>query len=191
MRKDFHRENPLFSLCGLNCGLCQLHIGGYCPGCGGGAGNQSCAIARCGMAHGVAYCWDCADYPCERYEGLDAFDSFAICRTRARDIERAQSIGTEAYMAELRERMAILDGLLGQYNDGRHKRFFVAAVSLLPVDALRRAVEALSAAPDIPEDTQKARAARARSLLEAAAECRGIDLRFHIKPAKRKGKREG
>ena len=47
--KGFEREDQLFSLCGLNCGLCSMHLGGYCPGCGGGAGNQACAIARCAM----------------------------------------------------------------------------------------------------------------------------------------------
>ena len=45
--KDFLRQEPLFSLCGLNCGLCTMHLGGHCPGCGGGAGNQSCSLARC------------------------------------------------------------------------------------------------------------------------------------------------
>lgn len=44
--KGFKRNNQLLSLCGLNCGLCPMHIDGYCPGCGGGAGNQSCRIAR-------------------------------------------------------------------------------------------------------------------------------------------------
>ena len=47
--KGFKRNNQLLSLCGLNCGLCPMHIDGYCPGCGGGAGNQSCRIARCSL----------------------------------------------------------------------------------------------------------------------------------------------
>lgn len=32
--KNFNRENPLFSLCGLNCGLCTMYLDHYCPGCG-------------------------------------------------------------------------------------------------------------------------------------------------------------
>lgn len=55
--KGFERKDQLVSLCGLNCGLCTMHLGGYCPGCGGGAGNQGCAIARCSLEHGgVEYC---------------------------------------------------------------------------------------------------------------------------------------
>lgn len=58
--KGFTRREPLFSLCGLKCGLCRMHLGGYCPGCGGGEGNQSCAIARCSLEHGgPEFCWDC------------------------------------------------------------------------------------------------------------------------------------
>ena len=34
--KGFTREETRFSLCGLNCRLCSMHLGGYCPGCGGG-----------------------------------------------------------------------------------------------------------------------------------------------------------
>lgn len=47
--KNFIRDYPLFSVCGLNCGLCTMHIGGHCPGCGGGDGNQSCRDPQCGV----------------------------------------------------------------------------------------------------------------------------------------------
>ena len=42
--KGFERKNQLFSLCGLNCGLCPMLLGNYCGGCGNG--NQSCRIAK-------------------------------------------------------------------------------------------------------------------------------------------------
>ena len=32
--KDFSRNNPRFSLCGLNCRLCPMNISGHCGGCG-------------------------------------------------------------------------------------------------------------------------------------------------------------
>ena len=32
--KGFERKNQLFSLCGLNCGLCPMLLGNYCGGCG-------------------------------------------------------------------------------------------------------------------------------------------------------------
>ncbi len=51
--KGFSREETRFSLCGLNCLLCSMHLGGYCPGCGGGAGfDCSKAIAGSGRSSG-------------------------------------------------------------------------------------------------------------------------------------------
>ncbi len=56
--KDFHRNNLLFSLCGLNCRLCPMKLDKFCPGCGGGEGNLSCKIARCSLQNGgVEYCF--------------------------------------------------------------------------------------------------------------------------------------
>ena len=107
--KGFTRREPLFSLCGLKCGLCRMHLGGYCPGCGGGEGNQSCAIARCSLEHGgPEFCWDCPEYPCARYEGFDECDSFVPHSARARDEAEARSLGIEAYMARMRESAALL-----------------------------------------------------------------------------------
>ena len=53
--KGFNRPNQLFSLCGLNCGLCPMFLNKNCPGCGGGEGNQSCKIAKCSMEHDGAF----------------------------------------------------------------------------------------------------------------------------------------
>lgn len=69
--KGFKRTNLYFSLCGLNCGLCTMRLDGHCPGCGGGEGNQSCAIAKCSLQHNkVEYCFNCSEFPCLRYEGI-------------------------------------------------------------------------------------------------------------------------
>ena len=97
--QGFNRAEPLFSLCGLQCALCPMHLDGHCPGCGGGAGNQSCAIARCSLEQGgVAFCTQCARYPCERYDGFDACDSFVPHQTRQRDLDHLQAVGLEVTM---------------------------------------------------------------------------------------------
>ena len=71
--KDFRRDNLLFSLCGLNCGLCPMNLNQHCPGCGGGEGNQSCSLAKCSLQHeNVEYCFQCKHYPCEKYDNIDA-----------------------------------------------------------------------------------------------------------------------
>ena len=96
--KGFKRQNQLFSLCGLNCGLCPMFLNKNCPGCGGGEGNQACKIARCSIEHGgVEYCFQCSEYPCERYDHIDDFDSFITHRRRKADLEKARQSGVEAY----------------------------------------------------------------------------------------------
>ena len=100
--KGFNRKNQLFSLCGLNCGLCPMFLNKNCPGCGGGEGNQSCKIARCSIEHGGAqYCFQCSEYPCEKYDHIDDFDSFITHRNRKSDMEKAKCLGIDAYNAEI------------------------------------------------------------------------------------------
>ena len=174
--KGFTRTELRFSLCGLNCALCSMHLGGYCPGCGGGAGNQSCAIARCSLEHGgVAFCGERPEYPCARYEGFDDADSFIPHRSRARDVEQFRALGADAYLAQLSEKREILGLLLTECNDGRRKTLFTSAACLLPLEDLRAAAEELSAMPDAPVKEKALTAAR---LLQDAADRRGVSLKL-------------
>lgn len=183
--KGFTRTETRFSLCGLNCTLCSMHLGGYCPGCGGGAGNQSCAIAKCSLAHdGIQFCWDCPEYPCPRYDGFDDGDSFVPHRNRQQDIAQAQALGLGAYLAQLTEKREILDGLLAHYNDGRRKTYFNTAVYLLPLGDLRSVMADLGSRPELGRQTIKERALVAVGLLQAAADHRGISLKLNKKPKK-------
>ena len=109
--KGFTRKNPYFSLCGLNCKLCSMNISGHCGGCG--FGNQSCPIARCSLEHGKQkYCFQCPEYPCEKYAGIDEFDSFITHSNQKADLKKMKKIGEEAYNAEQIEKRRILDRLL-------------------------------------------------------------------------------
>ena len=183
--KGFTRTETRFSLCGLNCALCSMHLGGYCPGCGGGAGNQSCAIARCSLEHGgVSFCWECPEYPCHRYKGFDDGDSFVPHRNRQQDIKPAQELGLEAYLAQLEEKRAILEELLAHYNDGRRKTLFNTAVYLLSLEELRFVMAALNSRPELAGQTVKERALAAVELLQNAADRRGISLKLNKKPKK-------
>ena len=183
--KGFAREETRFSLCGLNCRLCSMHLGGYCPGCGGGAGNQSCAIAKCSLEHGgVPFCWKCPEYPCSRYDGFDDGDSFVPHRNRQQDIAQAREVGLEAYLARLEEKRAILDALLADYNDGRRKTLFTTAVYLLPLEDLRSVMAALDSRPELAAQPTKERALAAVELLQNAADRLGISLKLNKKPKK-------
>ena len=181
--KGFSREETRFSLCGLNCCLCSMHLGGYCPGCGGGAGNQSCAIARCSLEHGgISFCWECSEYPCSRYKGFDDGDSFVPHRNRQQDIAQAREVGLEAYLAQLEEKRAILEELLAHYNDGRRKTLFNTAIYLLPPEDLHCVMASLNSRPERPGRSVKERALAAVGLLQEAADRQGISLKLSKKP---------
>lgn len=181
--KGFTRTETRFSLCGLSCALCSMHLGDYCPGCGGGAGNQSCRIARCSLEHGgIQFCWECPEYPCTHYEGFDDGDSFVPHRNRAQDIAQVQTMGLEAHLAQLEEKRAILDTLLAGYNDGRRKTLFTTAVYLLPLEELRNVMEALH--QELSEQPVKERTKAAVELLQAAADRQGVSLKLNKQPKK-------
>lgn len=183
--KGFTREETRFSLCGLNCALCSMRLGGYCPGCGGGAGNQSCTIAKCFLEHGsVPFCWECSEYPCSRYDGFDDGDSFVPHRSRRQDIAQVRELGLEVYLARLEEKQTILGELLAHYNDGRRKTLFNTAVYLLPLEDLRFVMTSLDDRPELEDQPVKERALAAVGLLLEAADRRGICLKLVKKPKK-------
>jgi hypothetical protein len=176
----------MFSLCGLNCGLCPMHIGHYCPGCGGGAGNQPCAIIRCSQQHsGIEYCYLCDEYPCQKYEGFDAFDSFITHRHQLKDFDKVKKIGIDAYRLELSEKIEVLKYLLENYNDGRRKSFFCLAANLLELQDLKSAMEHIK---EFEKDnlSLKEKASNAANVFQDVAAKRGIVLKLNKKPAKSK-----
>lgn len=180
--KGFNRQNQLFSLCGLNCGLCPMFLYKYCPGCGGGEGNQSCKIARCSMEHnGVDYCFQCGEYPCFQYKHMDDFDSFITHRNRRADMEKARRYGIEAYNEEQVEKAKILDALLSSFNDGRKKTLYCVAVNLLDLQELREALRQIVSRADLETLALKEKSAFAAGLLQAAAAKNHIDLKLRRK----------
>ena len=180
---EHRRAYPQFSACGLNCGLCpRFYTEGSsrCPGCGGAdfsSKHPSCGVLSCASKRALAYCYLCGEYPCKKYEKA-ALDSFITHRHIFTDPERAKLIGIENYLRELDEKMALLQRLLQEYDDGRRKSFFCLAVNLLPLEDIRATLAESEAAPATAEKTVKERAQLISSLLQAAAKKRGIALQL-------------
>ncbi|MDD4168870.1 MAG: DUF3795 domain-containing protein [Desulfotomaculaceae bacterium] len=180
--KDFNRTNLSFSLCGLNCGLCPMRLSGHCPGCGGGAGNQSCAIAKCSLQHDkVEYCFLCPDYPCRRYEGTEEYDSFITHQRQLRDIKRAQGMGIEAYNKEQARKAQILQTLLSDYNEGRRKTFYCVAINLLSLQDIENAMKQAAENSSFSSLTIKEKAENIASIFQHYAAKQGIGLKLRKK----------
>ena len=173
---EFVRADRCLSLCGLNCALCTMKLGGYCGGCGNG--SRACAISRCSLEHGAPeYCCDCDAYPCEKYEGVDEYDSFITHRRQKSELERIRRIGPGDYAQEQREKVSILSRLLSDFNDGRRKSFYCLAVNLLDLPELRQSMERIEG-ENLLSLPIKERSAKVAGLLNELADSKGVELKL-------------
>ena len=177
---DFKRTDSLFSLCGLNCNLCPEFVRGDCGGCFSDSPCYlTCPLAPCSVDHeNVEYCFQCEEFPCEKYEGFDLHDSLVLHRNQKRDVEKAKRIGIEAYKEEQREKKKILDLLLKEYDDGQRDVFFCLAVNMLEITDLKDVLEQAEKTMrdmDLPD-----KAKFMERQLHACAEKRNIVLELRI-----------
>jgi hypothetical protein len=181
--QEYKRENPLFSLCGLNCGLCpRYHMDGTskCPGCGGDdfhLKHPACAVITCNKKHNnVEYCFQCTLYPCGKYSSVSTADSFITYQNVLSDFMKARKHGLEKYFSELSIKMDFLDFLLENFNDGRKKNFFCIALNLLALQDLTEIETILRHEVLNSGDSIKVKAEKAVLLFESKAAEKNIQL---------------
>ena len=178
------RKYPLFSACGLNCGLCpnfHIHTSGKfrCPGCVGEGFSEvhpSCGIFTCNQKKDIEYCIECDDFPCNKYDGWGDSDSFITHRNFRTDMEKAKIIGIDAYIAEQNEKVGILSELLEKYNDGRRKTFYCLAVNLLELEDINTVMDQITVEIK-PEASLKEKTSAVVRLFEVMAAKRNILLK--------------
>ena len=84
----------------------------------------------------MEYCFECKNYPCEKYSHIDEYDSFITHKRQKVDSERVQNIDIKQYNLEQQEKIQILSHLPANYNDDRRKKSFCVAVDLLELSDL-------------------------------------------------------
>lgn len=141
--------------------------------------------------HGkIEYCFQCGNFPCEKYEMSEEYDSFIIHRNRFKDFKKMKAVGTKAYQNEQIEKTAMLKDLLENYNDGRKKMFFCLAVSLLELDDLQAVMEKVKIAEQEKDVSVKEKALYLTELFQKTASQKSVILKLRRKPAKSKEKQE-
>lgn len=187
--KEYTRKTPQFSLCGLNCCLCPRYRttgNSRCPGCGGADfydKHPSCGIISCSLKHdGVAYCFQCDDYPCGRYTGQNLKDSFITYLHVTEDMEAAKNGGLENYLERLSKKNQILDELLEDWDNGRMKSYYCTAVNLLPLKDLEVVMSQLTHMANEQADMNPAndgmKGKIAKEYLDKMAAEKGISLKL-------------
>lgn len=178
MCAEFKRVDKLFSLCGLNCSLCSSFVRGNCPGCQKGSHCAlMCPFVPCSVEHGdVTYCFECEEYPCRHYDGVDEKDSLITHLNQLKDIEKARSIGIEKYHEEQLVKVDILNDFLENYDNGHRDVFFCLAVNLLEIDDLKyvlKQADEMTVEMDISEKSDCL-----KKLLNDCASKRGLTLKL-------------
>lgn len=180
------REYPLFSACGLNCGLCpryQMDGPSKCPGCSGegfSTVHPACGVLSCSRRKGLEYCYQCDEYPCKKYDGADQSDSFITHLKQFCDMDKAKTLGIDEYRNELNEKVSILETLLTNYDDGRRKGLFCIAVNLLEIQDVRHVMGQISGQTQT-EQPVKDKATTATQLFQSMAEKRNLILKLRKK----------
>ena len=177
------RAYPLFSACGLNCGLCPRYYtdgSSRCPGCGGEnflETHCSCSILPCCERRNIEYCFECDEFPCKKYDGADLSDSFITHKNQFKDLEKAKRIGMDEYAKDQSEKISILKELLEHYNDGRRKSFYCVAVNLLELHDIKAAMVRIRD-KSTADMSEKEKATLAVSIFNELASKRGISTKL-------------
>jgi len=95
-------------------------------------------------------------------------------------MDKAKSIGMDAYAAELNKKITLLEKLLESYNDGRRKSFFCTVVNLLDLQDINEVMKKLEDSVEQKVTRKEAAAEATRLFEEVAANC-GISLRLRKK----------
>ena len=178
-----NRKYPLFSACGLNCGLCPRYYtvgSSRCPGCAGEGFSEvhpPCGILSCCQRKGIEYCFECQEYPCKKYNDADLTDSFITHKNQLIDLDKAKRVGMEAYKSDLNDKVIFLEELLENYNDGRRKGFYCLAVNLLDIQDVKSVMEKIADTVKA-EMTTKEKATISIRLFEEMAEQRDVSLKL-------------
>jgi len=141
---------PEIGICGLSCRLCPAYHAGetrWCDGCKREKRMKvGCPFITCALKKkGIEFCWDCDEQnECERWlkhrsYGKNA-DSFKCYQTLEKDIAFTLHSGVAAFEQEQKERERILTAMLQEFNEGRSKRYYCIAATVMEKEELKRAL---------------------------------------------------
>ena len=144
MKEQPVKTYPTLGCCGLDCGLCPRYYtvgASRCPGCCGPDffnKHPSCSyITCCVKKKGLEVCAQCDEFPCSKFASwLDKTmieDSFLTHQKIEPNLYFIREQGLEKFLKQQKKRIALLERMLKDFDDGRSKSFYCIAATLLPV----------------------------------------------------------
>jgi hypothetical protein len=173
-------ERDLVGCCGLYCGLCtkfQSRAKSRCLGCKLGEQHSWCSIWNCCVKrHGFETCAECLEAPnCEIFlrrkvvEWVPAMDN----------LHQIAETGVESWLEEQRERRALVEELLQNYNEGRSMTFYCKACTRMPVVAIDQAIQESKKrimGENIEESDIRSKAKIVKEIVRELVSASGVDL---------------
>jgi hypothetical protein len=143
-------EYPEIGICGLSCRLCPSYLTegkSKCGGCksefrmGAGCPFITCALKR----KGIEYCGLCSESnTCSRWQAHREFslkhDTFVCYQALENNIAFIKQNDLELFEKTQRIRERLLDEILEGFNEGRSKRYYCIAATVLKIEELEAAL---------------------------------------------------
>jgi hypothetical protein len=131
----------LIGCCGLYCGLCnkyQSSAPSRCIGCGLGEQHSWCSIWNCCVKkHGFETCVECGElFHCAIFLRRKVVEWIPADH----NLYQIKEIGLESWLSEQKERQALLEALLENYNEGRSMSLYCKVCTRMPVDMIHKVI---------------------------------------------------
>ncbi|MEA2021051.1 MAG: DUF3795 domain-containing protein [Candidatus Caldatribacteriota bacterium] len=141
---------PEIGICGLSCRLCpnyHMDAKSRCLGCKSeGRIAVGCPFITCAIKKKqIEFCWDCEENKtCEKWkkhrETGKYFDSFKCYQKLEDNIDFIQKNGVAEFERLQKIREQLLREMLKEFNEGRSKRYYCIANTILEIDELKEAL---------------------------------------------------
>lgn len=142
---------PTLGICGLSCHLCpSFHTQGKsrCEGCKSEFRMRAgCPFITCAVKKKqIEFCWQCDDNStCDKWHGHREFsknhDTFVCYQKLDDNIATIQKNGISYFYEIQRTREALLRTMLKEFNEGRSKRLFTIAATVMEISELEDAIK--------------------------------------------------
>ena len=139
--KDREAKN-LVGCCGLYCGLCNKYRSkapSRCMGCRLGEQHAWCSIWNCCVKkHGFETCTECS----ELFHCAIFLRRKVVGWTPAADnLRQIKDVGLKKWLKEQKERQALLEALLENYNEGRSMSLYCKVCARMPIDLINKTIK--------------------------------------------------
>jgi len=132
----------LIGCCGLYCGLCnkfQSKSPSRCIGCKLGEQHSWCSIWNCCVKkHGFETCTECSEiFNCTIFLRRKVIEWIPA----ADNLRQIRKVGLGDWLIEQKQRQALLEELLRNYNEGRSMDLYCKLCARIPIDLINKAIK--------------------------------------------------